>query len=323
VNKVQVLVFVLVMLLNKASAHEVRPVYLEITQLSAQKYRCKLKVPAQGNYRLNITVDFPKNCAIENDFKRVKSDIAFIDYRNIICIDGLEGKTITINGLQSTLTDALVRVVFLNGNVQTSILKPNNAILEITKSPVASGTIQTYFILGIEHILIGIDHLFFVIGLMMITSGFFQLIKTITTFTIAHSITLVSASLGIIHVPVAPVEALSIVFVAREALFPYQNTLAQKSPWLVSLAFGLLHGFGFAGALSETGLPQNSIVSALLFFNLGVETGQILFISIILLFLFLLRKVIKKYPEWLKKIPLYVIGSVAMYWTIERIYSFI
>jgi hydrogenase/urease accessory protein HupE len=180
--------------------------------------------------------------------------------------------------------------------------------------------------LGIEHILLGIDHLLFVLALIMITKGKWRILKTITAFTLAHSITLSLAALGIVNFPGPPVEAviaLSIVFLASEIIrnFNGQQTLTSKKPWIVAFTFGLLHGFGFAGALADIGLPQTEIPLALAFFNIGVELGQIIFVIAMLLVIYLLQ-LKKEWPTYLKKIPPYAIGSLAAYWMIERVAGF-
>ena len=188
---------------------------------------------------------------------------------------------------------------------------------------------QTYTVLGIEHILTGFDHLLFVLALVLIVRGTRRLIWTVTAFTLAHSITLALATLGVIHVPGPPVEAiiaLSIVFVANEIIHQQRGTegLAARKPWLIAFSFGLLHGLGFAGALAEVGLPQNSIALALLFFNVGVELGQLLFIAAVLACGALVRAVAAHRIDARRTvIPLaYCIGGTASYWVIERIAAF-
>jgi hypothetical protein len=184
-----------------------------------------------------------------------------------------------------------------------------------------------YLKLGIEHILLGLDHLLFVLALLLITRGTWLLIKTVTAFTVAHSITLALATLGYVHVPSAPVEALialSIVFVAVEIVRLWQGRegLTERAPWVVAFTFGLLHGLGFAGALSEVGLPAGHIPVALLFFNLGVEIGQLLFIAVILCLFTLIRRVRISWPRWADLAVPYAIGSIAMFWVIERVAAF-
>ena len=214
--------------------------------------------------------------------------------------EGLEGWEVAVHGLQSTMVDVLVRVAFADGRVISRMLRPDAPSFVFSKEtagPAAGG----YFMLGVEHILFGIDHLLFVLALVLIVRGVGLLVKTITAFTVAHSITLALATLGVVHVPSAPVEAtiaLSIVFVASEILRSRRGErgLTERAPWLVAGTFGLLHGFGFAGALSEVGLPANDIPLALLFFNLGVEAGQLAFVAVTLGVIALLRRM--RLPEW-------------------------
>jgi hydrogenase/urease accessory protein HupE len=201
----------------------------------------------------------------------------------------------------------------------------------ITASPGAFEVVQTYTVLGIEHILTGFDHLLFVLALVILVKGVRRLIVTVTAFTVAHSFTLVAATLGWVHVPSPPVEAsiaLSIVFVAGEIIRARQGNsgLTQRYPWVVAFTFGLLHGLGFAGALAEVGLPELSISIALLFFNIGVEIGQLMFIAAVLAVIAMGRwmghRIALSQPQWLWRIPPYAIGGSASYWVIERVAAF-
>jgi len=208
------------------------------------------------------------------------------------------------------------------------MIKPSNPTYIIPIKPDRWSTIKTYLVLGFEHILLGIDHLLFVLALLLITVGFKKLIKTITAFTVAHSITLSLATLGVMGLPSAPVEAviaLSIVFLAVELYHYYKGKegLTVRYPWVVAFTFGLLHGFGFAGALSDVGLPQTDIPAALLFFNVGVELGQIAFVLVVMAIIWMLMKLKKDWPKKVKLIPVYAIGSMASFWLIERIIAFI
>ena len=184
---------------------------------------------------------------------------------------------------------------------------------------------STYTLLGIEHILLGIDHLLFVLALLMLVPNMRTLVWTITSFTLAHSLTLAAATLGWVNVPQKPVEAviaLSILFVAMEIVHWRQGKpgITRRMPWLVAFTFGLLHGFGFAGALNEIGLPEHAIPPALLFFNVGVELGQLAFIAAVLLAWAVLKRL--NWPQWAWRVPVYAIGSMAAFWTIERIAGF-
>jgi hypothetical protein len=233
---------------------------------------------------------------------------------------GLEGWEVTVHGLEATMVDVLVRIALADGRVVSRLLRPDAPSFVFTSEsagPAAGG----YFILGVEHILLGIDHLLFVLALVLIVRGVGLLVKTVTAFTVAHSITLGLATLGYVTMPSAPVEAviaLSIVFVAAEIVRGLQGRpgLTARAPWLVAGVFGLLHGFGFAGALSEVGLPANDIPLALLWFNVGVEAGQLAFVAVLLAVMALLRRV--HLPEWTPYAPPYAVGSVAMFWVIER-----
>ena len=182
--------------------------------------------------------------------------------------------------------------------------------------------------MGLEHILEGVDHLLFLLALLFLVSGFWTLLKTITAFTLAHSVTLALASLGIVHVPPAPTEAiiaLSIAFLATEIVRKNlgETGLTQRYPWMIACFFGLFHGLGFAGALTDIGLPAHEIPLALLMFNVGVETGQILFIAGVVAFLWLVQRIALPIPESGRRLAPYAIGSIAAFWTIERVVSFV
>jgi hydrogenase/urease accessory protein HupE len=198
------------------------------------------------------------------------------------------------------------------------------------------GVARTYTLLGVEHILSGIDHLLFVLALLIITGGGWKLVKTVTAFTVSHSITLTLAALGYIHVPQRPVEAaiaLSIVFVASEMLHTRAGRpgITARAPWVVALIFGLMHGLGFASGLSEAGLPDGHIPTALLFFSIGVEAGHFMFIGVVLALIGAgLRVVQNSRPKFLTPrtssilgvLPAYAIGTVAMFWVIQRVAAF-
>jgi hydrogenase/urease accessory protein HupE len=206
------------------------------------------------------------------------------------------------------------------------MLQPDKDSTIIPGETSTSDVVKTYTFLGFEHILLGIDHLLFVLALILITKGRWKILKTITAFTIAHSITLSLAALGYVNFPTPPVEAviaLSIVFLAVEIInnLNGKQSITSKKPWLVAFTFGLLHGFGFAGALANIGLPQQDIPWALAFFNIGVELGQIAFVLVVLIFIRLLA-LKKKWPLFVKKVPAYAIGSLAAFWLVERVVGF-
>jgi hydrogenase/urease accessory protein HupE len=231
------------------------------------------------------------------------------------------------------MTDVLVRIENLGGTTQVTRLTPSSPSFAVSAAPRAVEVTRTYLVLGVEHILFGVDHLLFVLALLILVKGWRKLIGTITAFTVAHSITLAAATLGFVHVPSKPVEAtiaLSIVFVACEIVHRRQGRsgLTEMWPWVIAFSFGLLHGLGFAGALREVGLPQNAIPLALLFFNVGVELGQLLFIGIVMAVIAVAVRAAKKFSQlnlapqsalaWCENISAYAIGGVAMFWVIQR-----
>lgn len=313
---------------SSGAAHESRPAYLDIREFQPGQYEVLWKRPAQGDLALGLHLGWPAGCreAASGAARAVPG--ALIEHRLIDCGAGnLIGQRIAIEGLASTRTDVLVRVAFLDGTAQTNLVKPADPwVMVVGPRPVLS-VAGEYFILGVEHILGGIDHLLFVLGLTLIVRGTMLLVKTITAFTAAHSITLALATLGYVNVAQAPVEAviaLSILFLASELVRQQRGDLglAARAPWIVAFTFGLLHGFGFAGALAEVGLPQSDIPLALLTFNLGVEAGQLAFVAAVLALLALGRRAIAKPPRWLPDVPAYAIGSAAAFWLIERVAGF-
>ncbi len=225
------------------------------------------------------------------------------------------------------MTDVLVRLQHLDGATQVERLDPSHPWMVVDAAPGKLEVAWTYLVLGVEHILFGIDHLLFVLALLLIVRGVPKLIKTITAFTLAHSVTLAAAALGFVQVPGPPVDAIiavSIVFVSMEVIHERngRSGLTARMPWVVALTFGLLHGFGFAGALSEVGLPEQAIPLALLFFNIGVEVGQLVFVGAILIIEFAIHRARIQWPKWAQLVPPYVIGSLAMFWVIERVLGF-
>ena len=319
-----------------AAAHEVRPGYLEISEVEPAVYDVLWKVPARGDLRLALYAHLPAECTGTTDAGSFVGG-AFVSRWRASCPGGLVGQRIAVDGLSATRTDVLVRVAHLGGVVQTTRLTPETPAFEVAAVPTAGEVSSTYFGLGVEHILLGIDHLLFVLGLLLLVGNWRRLIVTVTAFTVAHSITLAAATLGFVHVPQAPVEAviaLSVMFVAAEILRAAhgRTSLTARVPWVVAFVFGLLHGLGFAGALREVGLPQTDIPLALLFFNIGVEVGQLAFIAAVVAVLAVIARLSKGtgvrargtwQAEALVRAPLaYLIGCTAAYWTIDRTIGF-
>jgi hydrogenase/urease accessory protein HupE len=280
--------------------------------------------------RLSIHPRFPEGCALAGEPIALWAAGSYSERTSIACKSGLVGRPIGIDGLSATMTDVLVRMVGLDVT-QTTRLTPSAPSFVVEPAPKAMDVARTYLVLGIEHILFGIDHLLFVLALLILVKATRRLIWTVTAFTLAHSLTLAGATLGFVHVPGPPVEvaiALSIVFIAAEIVHSRQGMqgLTERFPWIVAFTFGLLHGFGFAGALSEVGLPQVAIPVALLFFNVGVELGQLLFIAFVFAVIALARRVTRRFAvqqrAWTWRIAPYAIGTVAAFWSIERIVAF-
>lgn len=310
-----------------ALAHEVRPGFLELQQSATETFDVIWKVPAKGELRLGIHAELPRNCDSLVPPARYSTGDAFTDRWSVVCPGGLEGGTIGIEGLSATMTDALVRIGWLDGTTRVKVLTPAQPSFTVEAGPSRIEVVMTYLRFGVEHILLGFDHLLFILALMFLVEGRRRLVGTVTAFTAAHSLTLAAAALGFVRVPQKPVEAviaLSIVFVATEIIRGRQGKpgLTARSPWVVAFIFGLLHGFGFAGALSEVGLPPQAIPLALLFFNVGVELGQLLFIGAVGVVVAAMRRFAVQSPAWAWRVPVYSIGTLAVMWTLDRVAGF-
>jgi hydrogenase/urease accessory protein HupE len=312
---------------GQVAAHELRPAYLEIRETAPDNYDLLWKLPVRGDRRLQLEPRLPDLCRPLVPPASYAAGGAQVARWTVRCDGGLAGQRVEIAGLDNTLTDVLARVERLDGAVQTVRIKPGESAFTIQASPSALALSGTYLWLGVEHIWLGVDHLLFVFALLWIVSGWRRLVATITAFTVAHSITLVSATLGWVQVPAQPVEAviaLSILFLATEIVHGLRGrpALTARQPWIVAFVFGLLHGFGFAGALAEVGLPQQAIPLVLLFFNIGVEAGQLIFVAAVLVLGRLLRTLGAVPVRQGEFAASYVIGGLAAMWTIERIAGF-
>jgi len=319
--------FVSLALVTLAQAHESRPAYLEINETAPGRYDILWRTPVNAGMRLPIVLKFPRDTSNITEPNIRELPDSLVERRIVKSDTGLVGKRIHFVGLEATITDVLTRIHLLDGSESTTLVHPSKAWVEVTGSQGLASVAASYTLLGIEHIGFGIDHLLFVLALLIITNGTARSIKTVTAFTVAHSITLALATLGFVHVPSKPVEAtiaLSIVFVASETYRRRQGQvgIASRAPWVVAFAFGLLHGFGFAGALSEVGLPQNHIPAALFFFNVGVELGQLAFVAVVLGFIALLKRIPGRAPRWVELVPPYAIGSIAVFWVLQRVAAF-
>jgi len=311
-----------------AAAHELRPAYLDLRETEPGVFAVLWKAPASGDRRLGITARLPDVCTPEGEPYRSIEGNAYFERVTISCSAPLKGQQIGIDGLSATFTDALLRIAYVDGSIETARLTPAAPFTEIKGAQTAPEVALTYFFLGIEHILEGIDHLLFVFALLLLVRDWRSLVKAVTAFTLAHSITLTAATLGYISLPQAPVEAiiaLSVVFVAREVIAGRRGHegLSGRMPWIMAFAFGLLHGFGFAGALKELGLPQSDVPLALLSFNLGVEAGQLAFVAAVLIPVGLARAMFRLELRRQAMPAAYAAGAVAMVWFIERMAAII
>ena len=327
-----VVVALLLSAMVPARADEFKPGYLQLTQVDREIYDVLWKIPAiDESTTLKVRPQFPDGTEALTEVRSTFSRGVMVLRWRIRVPEGLDGKAIFFSKLSETRIDVLARLVRLDGTVQLERILPVHPSFVGRPSPGRLEVVRTYTILGIEHILSGSDHLLFVLALVLLVQGTRRLLATITAFTAAHSLTLAGATLGWVQVPGPPVEAsiaLSIVFVASEIVHRRQGrySVTQHYPWIVAFTFGLLHGFGFAGALAEVGLPQSSIPIALLFFNVGVEIGQLLFVGAVLAAITVSWRVGQRLrlspPDWLWRIAPYAIGGLASFWFVERVAAF-
>jgi len=308
---------------NAAIAHAVRPGYLELRETAPGVFRVLWKKPARGDLILKIDPVFPIGCVMTGIGSEVIRGGAYVARGTLECEDGLTGGTVEIAGLETTLTDVLVRVYYMNGLQETHLVQPNATSVVIGGPGSVAQRIGAYTRLGVGHIALGVDHLLFVLGLLLIVSSPMMLLKTITAFTLAHSVTLGIATFGFASVPALPLNAviaLSILFLGPEIVRVWrgESSFTIRHPWVVAFAFGLLHGFGFASGLTAMGLPQDEIPLALLFFNVGVELGQIAFVLLMLALARSFRTLEIRWPRWAELLPGYVVGTLGALWFIER-----
>jgi hypothetical protein len=311
-----------------AVAHRLSPAYFGLTETAPNTFDVQWKVSISGGLAAVLEPRVPDGCSLTEGVRTYTVDDVRLQHGALSCPDGLGGKAFTVNGLAQTQTDVLLRIDYLDGTASNQRLTPDAPTVTIAERPSAFEVVRTYLVLGVEHILLGVDHLLFVLALLLIVKGIGRLVATVTAFTVAHSITLGAATLGLVHVPSTAVEAviaLSILFLASELARQRAGVssgdganLTQRFPWVVAFAFGLLHGFGFAGALGEVGMPQQAVPLALLNFNIGVELGQLAFIAAVFGFAWLVRISAVRVPAVWPRAVAYGVGSVAAFWVVER-----
>jgi len=308
---------------SSAFSHEVRPGYLELRESRDGSYELLWKKPAGGEIEIRIAPVIPEGCRLLTPDRQQITPGAVLVRGILECEGGIAGKTLRIAGLEATVTDVLIRIHHADGRVESHLLRPSSPTTTLGATTTAGGRALAYLRLGVEHILLGVDHLLFVLGLVLIVSHRWMLVKTITSFTLAHSITLAIATLGYAAAPLPPLNAaiaLSILFLGPEIVRVWrgETSFTLRHPWIVAFAFGLLHGFGFASGLTAMGLPRAEIPIALLLFNVGVEVGQIFFVILVLLLERSFRTLEIRWPRFAAALPGYAVGSLGAYWTIQR-----
>ena len=307
-----------------ARAHEMSPGFLELRETGPETYSFLWKQPTGGEVEVQIAPVIPEGCRLATPDRQQMSPGAVIVRGTLTCAGGLAGKTIAIAGLEATVTDVLVRLHHADGRLESHVLRPDTPFITLGAITTAIERALGYVQLGIQHILMGVDHLLFVLGLLLIVKNRWMLVKTISSFTLAHSITLAIATLGYASAPLPPLNAaiaLSILFLGPEVVRTWrgETSFTIRHPWVVAFAFGLLHGFGFASGLTSMGLPKAEIPLALLLFNVGVEIGQVFFVGLVLILVRSFRILEIRFPRPVEALPGYVVGSLGAYWTIQRV----
>jgi hydrogenase/urease accessory protein HupE len=306
-----------------AGAHESRPGFLELRETGPGVYSFLWKKPAGGEVEIRIAPVIPQECGLQTPDRQQLTPGAVLVRGTLTCEGGLPGKTIAIAGIEATLSDVLVRVHHADGRLESHLLRPTTPSVTLGALTTATERALGYAVLGVQHILLGVDHLLFVLGLLLIVSDRWMLVKTISSFTLAHSITLAIATLGYASAPLPPLNAaiaLSILFLGPEIARSWrgETSFTIRHPWVVAFAFGLLHGFGFASGLTAMGLPKAEIPLALLLFNVGVELGQIAFVILVVLLERSFRVLEVRWPRFVELLPGYAVGTLGAFWTIQR-----
>ena len=316
--------WVLLLAGGSAGAHETRPGFLELREIGPGAYSYLWKKPSGGEIEIAIAPVLPPGCTLTSGSNQPTAVGAVVLRGTLRCDGSLRGRTVEIAGLPSTITDVIVRVHHADGRLESHVLKPNTPLVTLGAETGRAQRYASYFLLGFEPILQGVDHLLLVLGLMLIVADRWMLLKAVTAFTVAHSLTLALATFGYVSVPAAPLEAsiaLSILFLGPEIVRRWrgQTSLTIRHPWIVAFAFGLLHGFGFATGLAEIGLPRPEIPAALLFFNFGVEGGQLLFIAALITLECSFAKLRISISPAVRMLPGYLVGTLGAFWTFQRL----
>jgi hypothetical protein len=309
---------------GRALAHEARPAYLEIRETGPGRYDILWRTPVLSGMRLPVQLRLPADVVNLKEPNVQELSDSLLERRSIDAgPGGLAGKRIDFVGLQGTITDVLVRIELADGRKWTTIVRPSQSWVEIAAAQGRLAVLGAYIVHGIRHIAFGADHLLFVLGLLLIVKDRWMLVKTVTAFTVAHSLTLAIATFGYAEAPVLPLNAaiaLSIFFLGPEIVRSWrgQTSFTIRHPWVVAFLFGLIHGFGFAGALTSAGLPRQDLPLALLGFNVGVEIGQVGFILLVLGLERAFQTLQIRWPRWVQALPGYAVGTLGAFWTIQR-----
>jgi hydrogenase/urease accessory protein HupE len=310
---------------RSAQAHEARPVYLEIEETAPGQYTMNWRTPVLAGTPLPVVLRLPEGVRDSKSPLVQHLSDSVLERRWVDAgPEGLTGKRIAFPGLEVTITDAVVRAELLDGRSWMAVARPSRPWVEIAAARGTLAVARDFVRQGIEHISSGPDHLLFVFGLLLIVCTPWNLVRAITAFTVAHSITLTAATLGYVRPPAPPIEAaiaLSIVFLGIEIVRAHraETSFAIRNPWVVAFVFGLLHGFGFASAMSSAGLPPADVPLALLSFNVGVELGQLTFVIVVLVLARSLRRLRMAWPRPVELLPAYLVGSLGAFWLIQRV----
>ena len=320
-----VMLFIGLGIFSAAYGHESQPGMLDLRQIAENRYEVIWRAPIYYGKPHPARLELPEHWqdVAEPTVRRLPDSQLF---RRIVAVgdEGVEGSLLRFHRLESTITDVFVRLNRLDGSVMTAVARPSKPDVELRGERSLNTVARDYIGLGFHHILQGVDHLLFVMGLLLIVKSRKMLVKTVTAFTVAHSITLAIATFGYARVPIPPLNAavaLSILFLGPEIVRTWrgQTSLTIRFPWCVAFLFGLLHGFGFASGLTTTGMPKSELLPALLFFNVGVELGQLAFVFIMLALVRSFKVLDVRWPRWAELAPGYAVGSFGAYWTIQRV----
>jgi hypothetical protein len=318
-----VLLLVLAMLLPQAlRAHELLPGYLELTETGPGAYTVLWKLPLQQGNRLPLAPRFPEGCQQKGELGSERQATAWLYRATLTCSPPLEGQPVAIDGLEAVDTDVLVRFQSADGAQETHLLKAIQPSAVLGGEDSRPRGVFAYLRLGIEHILLGPDHALFVLGLVLLVKDGWMLLKTILAFTLANSVTLSAAAIGIVQVPGPPLNvaiALSLLYVALEIVRSWrgETSFTIRRPWVMAFAFGLLHGFGYASGLSLLGLPRGEFLLALLLFNLGIEIGQDVIVLLVLALQRSFAQLQIHWPGWMLRLPATAVGTAGAYWTMK------